>query len=380
MEFHQVSIALAVALTSIIAYPLAIHLWLGWKRKADDVILSMSPESAKMYLSTFQDIKAVELKDALKEFRKFYHSWYGRKYLIFLVFIAVFAALIISYLMSDTVLYSLQDINGIKVDRSKYIGLPPTGIAAAAGAYGFAAWGIIWRTARLSLSVLDILGVTIRLAIAIPLGYAFASLSKDFAPFIAFAVGAFPLETVETILQRLANKHLGVEMGASASKDQVTELSCVDREIADRLQDADITTVCQLAYCDPVQTCMRTNLSFAFTSDICAQALAWIYLGDKLTEFRVLGLRGAVEFYSLCEGLESKDDDIRIMANAILKKAANVVSVSPEEFHKVATEIGYDPYTIFLAETWPELREAEQAAESVAIAPAEPVTTAELSG
>ena len=61
------------------------------------------------------------------------------------------------------------------------------------------------------------MGGAIRMLIAIPLGYSFAALLKDdLGPFIAFAAGAFPLQNVETLLQRLANKQLGVEMGASA--------------------------------------------------------------------------------------------------------------------------------------------------------------------
>jgi hypothetical protein len=160
------------------------------------------------------------------------------------------------------------------------------------------------------------------------------------------------LQTVATILQRLANKRLGVEMGASASKDQVKELSCVDRVIADRLQDADITTVCQLAYCDPVQICMRTSLSFAFVSDIAAQALAWIYIGNKLADLRPLGLRGAVEIRCLCADFKKGSPGEKIIAEATLKKAASIMSLSFEEFQNVATEIAEDPYTVFLAETW----------------------------
>jgi hypothetical protein len=226
-------------------------------------------------------------------------------------------------------------------------------VAAAAGAYGFAAWDLIWRTARLNLSPADIMGASVRMLIAIPLGYAFAALLKDdLGPFIAFAAGAFPLQTVATILQRLANKQLGVQIGASASKDQVTELSCVDRVIADRLQDADITTVGQLAYCDPVQICMRTSLSFAFVSDIAAQALAWIYMGNKLADLRPLGLRGAVEIKCLCKDIKSGDDGEKKIAKATLEKAASIMGLSPDEFQNVAAEIAEDPYTVFLAETW----------------------------
>ncbi len=354
MKFHLLSFILSVILVALMAYPLIIHFFLGWKRKADDVLLSMSASCARIYLSTFQDL-SVEENIARAEFKRFYLSWYGRKYLVAPIVIIMFAAIILSYSLADTGIFDLNEFNKISVVAGEYIHLPPVAVAAVTGAYGFVAWDLISRTARRDLSPSDILGAAVRMLIAIPLGYSFAALLKDdLGPFIAFAAGAFPLQTVVTILQRLTNKQLGVEMGASASKDQVIELSCVDRVIADRLQDADITTVGQLAYCDPVQICMRTNLSFAFVSDITAQALAWIYLGNKLADLRLLGLRGAVEIGYLNEDIKSSDPAESQCAEAILKKAASILALSPEEFQNVAEQIGEDPYTVFLTETWPE--------------------------
>jgi hypothetical protein len=352
MKLHLCSVILSVILVSLIAYPLIIYIYLGWKRKANDVILSMSPKCAKLYLDTFQT-QSVDLGNALEAFKEFYYSWYGRKYLVVPIGITMVAAIILSYSLADTGLFNLNEFNKIPQAAAEYIHLPAVAVAAAAGAYGFAAWDLIWRTARLNLSPADILGASVRMLIAIPLGYAFAALLKDdLGPFIAFAAAAFPLQAVIIMLQRLANKQLGVEMGASASKDQVTELSCVDKVIADRLQDADITTVGQLAYCDPVQICMRTSLSFAFVSDIVAQALAWIYVGNKLADLRPLGLRGAVEIQYLCNDIKSGTDDEKRVAKATLEKAASIMGLSSDGFQNVATEIAEDPYTVFLAETW----------------------------
>jgi hypothetical protein len=352
MTFHLLSFFLSAILVVVIAYPLVIHLWLGWQRKADDIIQTMSPSCAKIYFDAFQN-RIVRHDEAMEAFRRFYFSWYGRKYLIAPIGITLLAAVILAYSLADTGLFNLDQYNKIPVDAADYIHLPPVAVAAAAGAYGFVAWDLIWRTARLSLSPSDIMGAAVRMLIAIPLGYAFAALLKDdLGPFIAFAAGAFPLQTVITMLQRVANKQLGVQMGASASKDQVIELSCVDKVIADRLQDADITTVCQLAYCDPVQICMRTNLGFVFISDIAAQSLAWIYLGNKLTDLRPLGLRGAVEIRNLCADLKDGSPAEKAIAKATLKKAASIMGFHPDEFQNVAEEIAEDPYTKFFAETW----------------------------
>jgi hypothetical protein len=350
MKLHLDSVLLSFIPVVVMAYPLFIHFCWGWRRKADDVLLAMSPNCKRIYLQTFQSRK-IDVKEAAAEFNKFYHSWYGRKFLLAPILIVMTVATVLSYALADTGLFELHNFNKISILVADYVHVPAVAAAAMAGAYGFVAWDLIWRTARRNLAPADILGGAIRMLIAIPLGYSFAALLKDdLGPFIAFAAGAFPLQNVETLLQRLANKQLGVEMGASASKDQVVELSCVDRVIADRLEDADITTVCQLAYCDPVQICMRTNLSFAFVSDIAGQALAYIYLGNKLADLRPLGLRGAVELRNLCDEVKRNDPT----ALAVRAKAASVMDISPEVFQNVAEEIGGDPYSIFLAEMWDE--------------------------
>jgi hypothetical protein len=40
---------------------------------------------------------------------------------------------------------------------------------------------------------------------------------------------------------------------------------------------------------------MRSSLSFRFVVDVVSQALAWVYLGEKLDQLRTIGLRGAYE-------------------------------------------------------------------------------------
>jgi hypothetical protein len=353
MKFHAISCFVSIILTLLILYPLVVHLIYGWRRKADDIILSLSPISAKAYFEAFQR-RIVDQEMSIAKFTQFYNQWYGRKYLIFPMLLVLLSAVIISYSLSDTSFLALQISNGSIVQKNEYINLPLVATAALAGAYGFVVWEFIWRSARRDLSPADILGGAVRMWLAVPLGYSLAAFFKeDLGAFIAFAASAFPLKAVVTILQRLANKQFKMEIGASASKDQVTELSSVDSVIADRLQDADITTVGQLAYCDPVQTCMRTNLSFVFISDLASQALAWIYFGKKMDLLRECGLRGAVEVYNLRTNMDSINEDDRANTKAVLDKAAEILSLSPKAISSVIREISDDPYTKFLTDTWP---------------------------
>jgi hypothetical protein len=44
---------------------------------------------------------------------------------------------------------------------------------------------------------------------------------------------------------------------------------------------------------------MRASLSFIFVLDVVSQALAWVYLDQKLNDLRPMGLRGAFEIAAL---------------------------------------------------------------------------------
>jgi hypothetical protein len=222
--------------------------------------------------------------------------------------------------------------------------------AAIAGAYTFVAWDFITRVQRRNLSVGDILRGALRLGIAIPLGAAFAAVAKEQAGvFIAFAVGVFPLSTVSTILRQLLNKKLDLEIGAANGASQVVQLSGVDSSIAERIEDADVTTVAQLAWCDPIQLTMRTNLDFDYIVDICSQALAWVYLDKKLDALRPLGLRGAYEIrYLVCDDLKDPDPAVRAEAERLLPVVAAAAQLDPAALQYAFDQIANDPYTQFL--------------------------------
>jgi hypothetical protein len=160
----------------------------------------------------------------------------------------------------------------------------------------------------------------------------------------------FPLSTVSTFLRQIANKRLGVEIGPAKAEFQVAQLSGIDAAIADRIEDADVTTIPQLAWCDPIQLTMRTNLSFAFVVDICSQALAWVYLDNKLEKLSPLGLRGAYEIRVLLDDLQSDDQADKKCAEAVLPIAATAIGVEPAGLRYAFEQIAYDPYTEFLYE------------------------------
>jgi hypothetical protein len=80
------------------------------------------------------------------------------------------------------------------------------------------------------------------------------------------------------MLRQLSEKKLDLGATTVEASDDIIKLQGINRTIVERLSNEDITTVTQVAYCDPVRLAMRSNLSFNFVIDCMNQALAWMYL------------------------------------------------------------------------------------------------------
>jgi hypothetical protein len=330
-------------LTGLLFQPLCSFLSNGWVRKAEEVETSLVPEAKRTYLRVFWNLE-VPLAGVEKEFSALYSRWYGRKrYVAPLALVFVIAAVENFYLAQELIRLITESING----QSTTVKLT-TSAAAIAGAYTFVTWDFFGRVQRRNLSTTDVLRGALRLAMAMPVGFAFAVISDGIGSFLAFAVGVFPLETISTALRRLANDKLKIELGANTSPDQIGTLAGIDRSIADRIEDADITTIPQLAWCDPIALTMRSNLAFDYVVDIVSQALAWSYLGEKLTALRAYGLRGAYEIRLLMNDLASQDPAIRAKAEAVLPVAAKAADMQVEGFAYALALIAEDKATQFL--------------------------------
>ncbi len=247
--------------------------------------------------------------------------------------------------------------------------VPEMGLAAIAGAYAWVGASLFDGATRYNLPPQVVLGASLRLVIAVPLGYSIQSIAAPvIAPFLAFALGAFPLAEVQILLKRIATNKLGLETSADHQKDEVSVLDGIDQPTADRLEDGDVLTVAQLAYSDPVQLSMRTNLSFNSIIDAQSQALAWIYVGDNLPQLAKIGFRGAVEIAPFYEDL-SAETDTNGPANKLLQIASDRTGVPPDKcppqtppatrtpipadgLRHAFREITGNPYTRFLSEVW----------------------------
>jgi hypothetical protein len=338
-RFLVLALLVMAIFVALLLLPILQHISYGWRFQFAEIAAGLTPEAKRTYLHLFH--ATPEILDPDKEFNEYYLNWYGRKRLLL--------PIIILLLIAIPVLLHLA-ISLIKFRENEGLGFDITG-AAIAGAYTFVVADIITRVQRRSLRLVDIGRSALRLACAVPIGIAFTSLLvRSNGPFIAFALGAFPLEALISLTRRLASRQLNIDSPTDAP-EQVRALSGIDYSVAERIADADITTIAQLAWCDPIALAMRTNLRFVFVVDIVSQALAWVYLEKKLDLIRSFGLRGAYEInVFLTDDLCSEVDDIREAAESVLVEAANTVGLSPKSFRYALELISEDQATNFLVE------------------------------
>ena len=335
-----------VVTTTIILTPVLRYIWSGWTYKMQDIFNSINDPAKRIYLEKFESFTGTE-EEARSMFSRIYHKRFGRRH--FRGPVTVLTVLVI--LEASVSIESLvhPDI-GLWVPK---VELNAAALAALAGAYMWVVGDFIWRGRRMDFSPADVSWGTLRLFIAIPLGIFVGSIVKpDVLAFVAFGLGSFPLETVQTFLRQLSAKSLNIDLGA-IQNSELLRLDGVDQALVERLVHEDITSICQLAYCNPIQLTMRSNLSFNAVVDLVSQSLAWIYIGEKLPLVRPLGLRGAYEIRGWVEdlGTGSTDTDRRNAQN-LIPEIAQRLGLDQERIWYAVTMIANDPYTNFIYQTW----------------------------
>lgn len=349
---NVLSVVMVVVLVLLLALPILRYLFAGWIAKRDELMSYFNDVLVVEYFKQFLPTEGLDGAAARQEFEKIYDSRLGRRlYLVptvLIVIVVVFEAIA----ASGTALKAIGAVD--KVD----LYLPDIALSAIAGGYMWVVSDFIIRMRGRNLSPSDIYQATLRLVISAPLGYSFAQIAaKDVGPFIAFALGAFPLEPLMSLLRRLTYKRLGIDETAEEASDQLVKLQGINSSIAERFRNEDIFTISQLADEDPVRLSMRTNLSFNFVLDCVSQALAWCYFGEQLNLIRPFGLRGAFEIRTLISQMDNADPDDeavrdRERAEELLPMVATAINIDPLLLEHAFREIALDPYTAFLHNIW----------------------------
>jgi hypothetical protein len=191
---------------------------------------------------------------------------------------------------------------------------------------------------------------TFRIVISIPLAAAFGSIIPSFAAPVGFLLGAFPTDTLLLIVRRTVSQKFGFGDDQSSEKRELEKLQGVTTSIAETFADIGVTTLVQLAYDDPIQLAMRTNLTFYYVLDVASQALAANYL--DLDKARKYSIRGAVEASSLMKSLDKKSGPDFDNAMIVLKTLATDLSISEAALTIVLAQISGDPCAKLQCAIW----------------------------
>jgi hypothetical protein len=139
-------------------------------------------------------------------------------------------------------------------------------------------------------------------------------LAQAFAPgvarVVAFGVGIFPLKDSLDTVKKYAAKRLELSPTRVAAEGaSLNKVQGLTQETIERLEEEGINSTEHLAYSDPIKLLLRTNIPWVILIDLIDQALLYNYVGDKITELRSIGIRGAIEMAAIVQDLLKGDEE-----------------------------------------------------------------------
>ena len=328
---------------SILIVPIALYLTGPWVYRRREILALLPPPAAALYFEQF----FADMPRKERSLPRFYDARFGRRrYAVPIVLLVLTTIIPIDWAIESALAWSGR--------AGATVRLPPQAVAAIAGAYTWVATDLLWRWQFRDLLPIHVAWAALRFAVALPLGYAFGSLVvADLRVFVAFAVSAFPTRALVTITRRLFRRRLDLGDLGEKAESELEKLQGIDTRVAERFADEGYTTILQLAYADPIELTMRcSSFAFSFVTDCASQALAWIYLEDRLSTLRVMSLRGAQEIANFVEELQDSDSDVALKRRALLEAVAGTLGIPALALERTFEEIAGDPYTEFLLSVW----------------------------
>lgn len=327
-------------------FPIIHHLSFGLRERKREILSLLDDKAVCAYFEQFYHAKAAELKlDPRKSLSDIYNGRFGFR--TFLLPGLVYAA------MLGLAVLALATFVGTKLPGKPTVSLvDPVAAFALAGAYLWVVYDLIARYRQRNLVPSAIYYCAFRIAIIVPLAFALgaslANYSENLAASLAFLLGAFPTSTLFLLARRNAGKLLGLtEDPTEPNKPpELEKLQGVNRPIAEAFSDIGVSTLVQLAYDDPIQLAMRTNLAFYFVLDLVSQALVAIYLDLDIA--RRYSLRGSVETSSLAERVFSTEPT----AIQVAAELARELKLSEAVLAVILYQIKEDPCSKFIDAIW----------------------------
>ena len=353
IDGYAVSIYVACCIGWLmVMLPAILFLWRAWAVRRDNLFDLMTDGVLHLYYRRFYPSRRIPASERQTTFRRDFGRKYGRRW--YFVPLTLLGALSAWGLWGTA--ETIKVWTGVAKTGNAYT-IPDVALGAFLGGMTWVISDQLTRFRNRDFTSHDVYNDVFRLLIAVPLGSSLASFGNPTLKVsIAFLLGAFPTTTLFTIARRLGAKQFGLGDDAvkNSGNSELEKLESVGKETAERLCDEGISSIAALAWTDPIDLTIRTNLEFSFVVDCISQALLWIYTRDDVQQLYVLSLRGAMEVAAFVADLESTNPITKAEAEKTLEEAAARVKVTKEAFHQTLLEVSGDPSTKFLVTVWPE--------------------------
>lgn len=338
----------AVLLYILLLSPSVTYLLYNWDVRRREILSGLSSTENRaimLYFDQFHPDYRREIPNPEDRFKAYYSDQFGRKRFI--------PPLVLFALLSGIVVFQAR--SWIEAAFRGDAALQPQFVAlfSILGAYMWVLYDQITRWWRSDLSPGDFWWASFRFAISVPMGYAVAEVVPKDMPFVAaFVLGAFPTGALLGIMRKLGKRTLKLDESAGGLTNELERLQGIDSDKAERFGLEGITTICQLAYADPIRLTILTNLGYSFIVDCMSQALLWIYVEDDIGKFRTAALRSAYEIESLWQAMKSQNQADRDEANRLVEAFSTELKWDPAKLRNILSEVAEDPYTEFLYTSW----------------------------
>jgi hypothetical protein len=307
------------------------------------------------------------ISDPQQTFERYHSPW---RYLIPLLVLTVLT-LSSGYVVYSWVNYKLLPAPVVAAGQQKPpepipARLPVPIIMALVGGYVWGVFQICARSRSSELSPDDLYEIDLGLIAAVPVGIAFSLLTADLGglrSFMAFAASAFPLRDVQRLFRQYATRKALESSGPSDSASRPAELhlgttieGLSDPTLA-RLSELRISTVLDMAYCDPIRVMVQTGFPLPVIIDWVDQSLWALYCGDLKSKIDKLGIRCSLdvcEFVDLHlrDGAGQKRTAVDGADKVALDALALAMGSDPLLLQDLLFRIYCDPQVVVLRKLW----------------------------
>ena len=248
--------------------------------------------------------------------------------------------------------------------------LPGTIIMALIGGYIWCVFQIIARGRSWELSPDDLYGIDLGLLAAIPVGIAFSLVTADvygLRSFMAFSASAFPLRDVQRLFRQFAMRKAlepsdkspsaTISVSRPAELHLGTAIEGLSDETLARLSELGVSTVLDMAYCDPIKVMVQSGFALPVIIDWVDQSLWALYAGELKSKINKLGIRcslDACEFVDLHLRDEKGEKRATLEGDdkAALDALAQAMGSDPILLKDLMFRINVDPQVLVLRRLW----------------------------